>query len=237
MGPPPLPISGGREIRGSQPDSPPHLHHLSEQDFSSTAPPMARSLPHCAILFLALTEQEPMHSSRRLTLFQPNLFMLHKFKHFFKNPYYNVVGSYMAAETSSGNKIISLALSANDGTLIALTDTFQLMMFNMKEVLSNVTAAGGKAAVSQGPVNASSTKNEFSVFSYPFHCGSVTGVDVCQRKPLVVTCGTDRSIRVWNYLSMELELSKEFEENVESVALHPTGKDKKLRSISLTWFK
>ena len=135
----------------------------------------------------------------------------------------------MAAETSSGNKIISLALSANDGTLIALTDTFQLMMFNMKEVLSNVTAAGGKAAVSQGPVNASSTKNEFSVFSYPFHSGSVTGVDVCQRKPLVVTCGTDRSIRVWNYLSMELELSKEFEENVESVALHPTGKDKQLR--------
>ena len=129
----------------------------------------------------------------------------------------------MAAETSSGNKIISLALSGNDGTLIALTDTFQLMMFNMKEVLGNVAASGGKAGVAQAPVNVSSTKNEFSVFSYPFHCGSITGVDVCQRKPLVVTCGADRSIRVWNYLTMELELSKEFEETVESVALHPTG--------------
>ena len=128
----------------------------------------------------------------------------------------------MAAETSSGNKIIALALSANDGTLIALTDTFQLMTFNMKEVLSNV-AATGKSGVSHAPVNISLTKNEFSVFSYPFHCGSITGVDVCQRKPLVVTCGADRSVRVWNYLTMELELSKEFEENVESVALHPTG--------------
>ena len=38
-----------------------------------------------------------------------------------------------------------------------------------------------------------------------------------------MTCGADRSIRVWNYLSMQLELSKEFEETVESVALHPTG--------------
>jgi len=38
-----------------------------------------------------------------------------------------------------------------------------------------------------------------------------------------VTCGADRSIRVWNYLTLELELSKEFEESVESVALHPTG--------------
>jgi hypothetical protein len=39
----------------------------------------------------------------------------------------------------------------------------------------------------------------------------------------VVTCGADRSIKVWNYLSLELELSKEFEESIESVALHPTG--------------
>ena len=128
----------------------------------------------------------------------------------------------MAAETSSGNKVISLALSGTDSTLIALTDTFQLMTFNMKEVLSNVAAAaGGKVDVTAG--NVGSTKNEFSVFSYPFHSGSVTGVDVCQRKPLVVTCGADRSVRVWNYLTMELELSKEFEETVESVALHPTG--------------
>ena len=133
-----------------------------------------------------------------------------------------MIGSYMAAETSSGNKIISLALSGSE-TLIALTDTFQLMTFNMKEVLSNVAESGGKGDVSNAPANVGSTKNEFSVFSYPFHSGSITGVDVCQRKPLVVTCGADRSIRVWNYLTMELELSKEFEETVESVALHPTG--------------
>ena len=46
---------------------------------------------------------------------------------------------------------------------------------------------------------------------------------MCQRKPIVVTCGVDRSIKVWNYLTLELELSKEFEESVHSVALHPTG--------------
>ena len=28
---------------------------------------------------------------------------------------------------------------------------------------------------------------------------------------------------MWNYLSLDMELSKEFEENVSSVALHPTG--------------
>ena len=129
----------------------------------------------------------------------------------------------MAGETASGNKIIALALSGNDGLLIALTDTFQLMTFNMKEIMSNVAASGGKGGVAQPSVNVGSTKNEFSVFSYPCHNGPISGLDVCQRKPLVVTCGADRSIRVWNYLTMELELSKEFEETVESVALHPTG--------------
>ena len=58
---------------------------------------------------------------------------------------------------------------------------------------------------------------------YPFHNGAISGVDVCQRKPIVVTCGADKTIRVWNYLTLDIELSKEFEENVCSVALHPTG--------------
>ena len=99
--------------------------------------------------------------------------------------------------------------------------------------------------------------SEFTILCHPFHNGAITGVDVCQRKPIVVTCGVDKvqtdvlntykwfplnvthlliyfcielitfysnqTVRVWNYLSLEMELSKEFEENVSSVALHPTG--------------
>ena len=77
----------------------------------------------------------------------------------------------MSSETSSGNKVISLALNGNETLLIGLTDTFQLMCFSLNE-----TPATGAAAVK--------TKSEFSVFSYPFHHGAITGVDVCQRKPL-----------------------------------------------------
>ena len=49
---------------------------------------------------------------------------------------------------------------------------------------------------------------------------------------------SNQTVRVWNYLSLEMELSKEFEENVSSVALHPTGLNilagftDKLRSVS-----
>ena len=108
----------------------------------------------------------------------------------------------MSADTASGSKIIAMALNNSETTLIALTDTLQLMSFAVKN---------------------NKGKNEFQVFNHSFHNGSITGVDVCQRKPLVVTCGVDRSIKIWNYLTLELELSKEFEESVESVALHPNG--------------
>ena len=34
--------------------------------------------------------------------------------------------------------------------------------------------------------------SEFTILCHPFHNGAITGVDVCQRKPIVVTCGVDK---------------------------------------------
>ena len=56
-----------------------------------------------------------------------------------------------------------------------------------------------------------------------FHSGAITGLDVCVRKPLVVTCGLDKTVRVWNYQERTLELSQTFTEEVYSVAFHPSG--------------
>jgi len=53
--------------------------------------------------------------------------------------------------------------------------------------------------------------------------GSITGMDLCVRKPLCVTCGMDRSIRIWNYLDFKVEMFKYFNEDPFSVAFHPTG--------------
>jgi len=68
-----------------------------------------------------------------------------------------------------------------------------------------------------------SSAAEFSVLCHPFHSGAITGIDVCHRKPIVVSCGADRTIRIWNYLTLQQELAKEFDESVNCVALHPTG--------------
>jgi WD40 repeat protein len=40
---------------------------------------------------------------------------------------------------------------------------------------------------------------EFDILNYSNHHGSITGIDVCIRKPLIATCSSDRSIRIWNF--------------------------------------
>jgi WD40 repeat protein len=63
----------------------------------------------------------------------------------------------------------------------------------------------------------------FNPLALPFHHLQITGLDVCLRKPLVVSCGLDRSVRVWNYLKQDIEVMKYFNEPPHSVAFHPSG--------------
>uniref|UniRef100_A0A7S4DG22 Cilia- and flagella-associated protein 57 n=1 Tax=Lotharella globosa TaxID=91324 RepID=A0A7S4DG22_9EUKA len=63
----------------------------------------------------------------------------------------------------------------------------------------------------------------FEPLALPFHHQAITGLDSCLRKPLVVTCGLDKSVRVWNYLEKTLESIRFFNEEPYSVAIHPSG--------------
>jgi WD40 repeat protein len=64
-----------------------------------------------------------------------------------------------------------------------------------------------------------------TAFHQPGEGGSaqITGLDTCTRKPLVVTCGLDKSVRVWNYMEKTTDLMKTFKEEAYSVAFHPSG--------------
>ncbi|KAE9044942.1 Cilia- and flagella-associated protein 57 [Phytophthora rubi] len=69
----------------------------------------------------------------------------------------------------------------------------------------------------------------FELVSTAFHAPSgngschITGLDTCIRKPLVVTCALDRSVRVWNYLDKSTDILKFFREDALCVAFHPSG--------------
>jgi len=63
----------------------------------------------------------------------------------------------------------------------------------------------------------------FELLSQAFHSYVVTGLDTCVRKPLVATCSTDKSVRVWNYIDKSTDLSKVFTEEIHSITFHPSG--------------
>ena len=64
----------------------------------------------------------------------------------------------------------------------------------------------------------------FELLSVDFHSKDITGVDTCIKKPLVVTCSTDKSVRVWNYLDKSVELSsRRSPRRSIPISFHPSG--------------
>lgn len=104
--------------------------------------------------------------------------------------------------------VTSMAVSPSEEQLIVTTDQNQLY---------HIVLSSAELVKQQGD------STFFELLAQAFHSGQVTGLDVCMRKPLVATCSTDRSIRVWNYENCNLELYKEFAEEAYSIALHPSG--------------
>ena len=53
--------------------------------------------------------------------------------------------------------------------------------------------------------------------------GSITGFDICPKKPLAVICGQDRNVRIWEYQTGGTLVIKSFPEDTKCVSLHPSG--------------
>ena len=56
-----------------------------------------------------------------------------------------------------------------------------------------------------------------------YHTQEITGLDVCIRKQLCVTCSKDRTIKLWNYHQKTLEITQVLQEDALAVAFHPSG--------------
>lgn len=56
-----------------------------------------------------------------------------------------------------------------------------------------------------------------------FHYKGITGLDMCIRKPYLVTSGYDRTVKVWNWHEKKMIINKQFNEDPLCVAMHPSG--------------
>lgn len=56
------------------------------------------------------------------------------------------------------------------------------------------------------------------------HYGRINSLSMCAWKPIFMTSGEeDKSIRIWNYMTDEVEMIKLYQEEIHCISLHPTG--------------
>lgn len=73
------------------------------------------------------------------------------------------------------------------------------------------------------PLTPQADDMNFELLTTPNHSSGVAGLALCVRKPLVASCGTDCSVRLWNYNERGAELVRHFQDEALSCALHPSG--------------
>jgi cilia- and flagella-associated protein 57 len=134
---------------------------------------------------------------------------------------YSETKSHKLPVTDVVPAVVHMALSPSEEFLAVGTSTNNILQLNL-------TQADVKGDVSFAPVGVWSHSPMMGT-----HIGTytplksavcaITGLDVCVRKPLLVTCGIDCSVRLWNYSLKVQELSKTFPDEPHSVAIHPSG--------------
>lgn len=102
------------------------------------------------------------------------------------------------------NTITSAVITSTEDNMFFITDNNQLMRVNV-------------------PLDGTDEESKFEHVIFSFHSASITGLDTCIRKQLLVTCSRDKTVRIWNYASRTLEITHTVAEEASSVAFHPSG--------------
>lgn len=58
---------------------------------------------------------------------------------------------------------------------------------------------------------------------HPFHRNQVTSLDLAIRRPLLASCGPDKSVRIWNTADTSPEVVRQFMDDPYALSLHPSG--------------
>lgn len=117
---------------------------------------------------------------------------------------FSLVNEISANDLAAGS-IIQMAICPKDERITALSDDGQILVlpavYPHTLTLENIKYAAA-----------------------PFHGPKpITGLDMALKKPIILTCSKDATLRLWNFKNHTLDIQKTFAEEMFSVALHPTG--------------
>ena len=119
------------------------------------------------------------------------------------------------------NSITHLCLPPSQEQIACILSNNQIYTLNLSqiEVLKQETEDNYLVGVDDDD---NDNKN-FKLLLTLFHYKGITGLDLCIRKSYLVTCGYDRSVKIWNWYEKKMIINKLFNEDPLCVAMHPSG--------------
>ncbi|TPP47436.1 WD domain, G-beta repeat family protein [Leishmania donovani] len=151
----------------------------------------------------------------------------------------NFQQNWAAREAMFHTSNVSTMTSASAGG--AGGDEAPVLLAQLPSLLEHSGGDLGRASLAAIPGHVSTRSMLFQSL-YPFtHCGRVNGMDCSVRKPLLITSGSDHSIRVWNTQTGQLLMCQFFASEPGAVAIHPDGLmavvcfPDKVRVMSVLW--
>ena len=123
-------------------------------------------------------------------------------------------------DAAKGHNILGMSLNVQDETLAVALSNNNIGTISTKSVWQ---ADGGNNEV------------KFSLVCRGFHHGRIDGLEVATQRPVLATCSRDDStIRLWNYMTGQCELAREYfvledkavrpqAKPLISIAMHPSG--------------
>ena len=107
------------------------------------------------------------------------------------------------------HSIIHLAVTPSEETLACVLSNHQIYSLNLSQI---------EVLKDNDP-----NDPNFHLLLPTFHHKGIGGLDLSVRKPYIVTCGRDKTIKVWNWHDKSVVITKEFKEDPVTVAMHPSG--------------
>ena len=112
------------------------------------------------------------------------------------------------------HRIQGMCLSLSEDVMLTLHENHQVFR----------TFFGGPMnVVMSTEFGPSELKTTAELFGCATHQAPVLDMAVCYRKPWIATCSYDKTIKIWNFLEMSLELTKKFREQPICMSFHPSG--------------
>ncbi|KAF9421540.1 hypothetical protein HW555_002473, partial [Spodoptera exigua] len=147
----------------------------------------------CGPGYVHMFEKETLHHWRKR-----NVFRISKksYKHTRENPLWSKL-----------DDIQHIAIDPNQETLLITTLRKQLYYVKLfgQHMLQNPEIS-------------------FTELGPAMHYGRINSLSMCAWKPIFMTSGEmDKSIRIWNYMTDDVEMIKLYQEEIHCVSLHPTG--------------